>query len=168
MSTRDVGHGGLSRVYRLSVAGRYGPMSLVLWARGRRLPARDWGPVVGLLMLAQRPLRKGRQNAAVPRATAAGRTARADRRARRPGSAGPVPASSSGAIRGRAYAPILQFPSWQWQTYRRTLRFDQRSSPSAVLAAAVGTAPGRESWQTCTEVCHRGASSGGILWRRFF
>ena len=44
-------------------------------------------------------------------ATAAARTARAGRRPWRPGFAGPVPASSSGATRGGACAPILP-----WQT----------------------------------------------------
>ena len=59
MSTRGVGHGGFPRVYRLPFAGRYGPMSLVLWgACGGRLSVTDQEPVGGLRMLAQQPLRE--------------------------------------------------------------------------------------------------------------
>ena len=75
------------------------------------------------------------------------RTVRAGRRAWRPGSAGPFPASSSGAARGWAYAP----PFYNGRLHRRSLPSGRRSGAGPVLTGAPGPGPRREKWQTLPE-----------------
>ena len=79
----------------------------------------------------------------------AGRTARAGRRAWRPRCAGPVPASSSGATRARAYAPNSTMP-----TSLATLPSCRRRAPVRCFPQRPNSLRRGKNGRLYLEICH--------------
>ena len=88
-----------------------------------------------------------------PGTISAGPTARAGRRAWRPGSAGPAPVSSSGAAGGRAWGPILQ-----WQT--SPIRTMPKGTSVSSFAPERHQEPTGQKWQTSAQTLPSATSHG--------